>query len=59
GMLYLNNFSVICLQLPTALLIFYYAYRGVTSYKASGFTLWLLLANGVPIFVYSIGTLFV
>lgn len=57
-MTYLKQWSVICLQLPTSILVFYLVYLSKKVYRARGITLWLLIANGIPMFMYSFANIF-
>ena len=49
--------SQICLEWPLSLCFLYTAYRGVTFYRTNSFTLSILIANGVPMFTYSVSML--
>ena len=56
---YLTDWTVISLQMPTSIIILYLIYIGVTKHQANGISLWLLIASGVPMFLFSTATLVV
>ena len=56
---YLTDWTVISLQLPTSIVIFYLIYVAVNKHRAKGIILWLFIASGVPMFLFSIATLVV
>ena len=56
---YFTDWSVICLQMPTSLVIFFLIYFGIKNHRANGVALWLLIASGVPMFLFSTSTLVV
>ena len=45
--------------MPTSLFIFLLIYFGIKNHRANGLTLWLLIASGVPMFLFSTSTLVV
>jgi hypothetical protein len=52
-LLYFTYSLEISLQWPLSILYLYLAFRGVTHYQATSFTLSLLFANGIVMFLYS------
>ena len=58
-LLYVDNLTCICLELPPALFIVYLVVRAKTKYNASGMILWLMNILGIALGAWAVNSIFV